>query len=98
MKALKEIFWNPMSIFIYISVVGLFLCALFYTKPKRYVGTVTEVSSWSGDATLKTKTESGKDTTLHVCKHKFEQFVVGQVITVWTGGELIGDIASTHPQ
>jgi 5-keto 4-deoxyuronate isomerase len=30
-------------------------------------------------------------------KHR-ERFVVGQVITVWSGGDLIGKKASTDPQ
>lgn len=64
----------------------------------RYVGTVTEVSSWDGSAKLKTKTETGKDTILNVIANRHERFVVGQVITVWTGGDLFDGLASTEPQ
>lgn len=75
----------------------LFVFFLGCTPVKRYVGEVIEVSSWSGDATLKTKTETGKDTFVIVHAKKREYFVVGQIITCWSGGNMFND-CSTDPQ
>ena len=68
------------------------------TPVHRYVGEVVSVSSWDGSAILKTKTETGKDTTVVVHTSKHEKFVEGQTITVWTGGDLMGDFGTTRPQ
>jgi len=87
-------FW----VLIVMPVASVSLIVACHTTPHKYVGVVTSVSSWDGDATLKTKTEFGKDTTLLVVSRKYERFVVGQVITVWTGGDLFEGIASTDPQ
>lgn len=98
MKLLKTIFWNP-AMFIFLLVTFfMFLIGYFHTTPKRYVGEVIEVSSWDGKAVLKTKTESHKDTMLNVSPSRHESFVVGQIITVWTGGDLFSGIATTQPQ
>lgn len=88
------VFWC----FIVLPVASVSLIVACHDEPHRYVGVVTSVSSWNGDATLKTKTETGKDTTLNVVARKYEHFVEGQVITVWTGGDLFDGIASTYPQ
>jgi len=99
MKILKNIFLSPFSYFFYTMVLFVLVMHYCHTTPKRYVGTIISVSKWDGSAKLKTKTASGKDTIVYV-EHatRDEQFVVGQVITVWTGGELIGDFATTKPQ
>lgn len=68
------------------------------TEPNRYVGTVMKVSSWDGAASLKTRNKKGKDTIIEVKTRRHERFTEGQVITVWTGGDLIGEIATTEPQ
>lgn len=95
---LKDFFWNPMMFLIAFGTFSIFLIAYFHTTPKKYVGVVIEVSSWDGNALLKTKTYSGKDTILHVHRNKHESFEKGQIITVWTGGDLFDGIASTKPQ
>jgi hypothetical protein len=97
---LKSLFWNPMGLLLGITSVGLFWVAYTSTPSKRYVGTIVSVSSWDGKAFLKTKTlKTNKDTLLSVhCSCRGERFVVGQVLTVWTGGELFDGIATTRPQ
>ena len=98
LKGVKDVIFNPITILLLVAFVSMFLMAYFHTQPKKYVGTVVEVSSWDGNARLKTKTRSGKDTILNVHCNKHEQFEVGKVITVWTGGDLFDGIASTKPQ
>lgn len=72
---------------------------LFSCKPvSRYVGEVTDVDYWSGNATLKTKTKNGKDTVVKVVPRKHEEFVVGQTITCWCDGENFDGDCSTKPQ
>ena len=83
--------------------VGMPMCAMIILqtcrKPvNRYVGEVVSVSSWDGSAVLRTKTITGKDTLIDVHNSKNERFVEGQTITVWTGGDLIGDFGTTRPQ
>ena len=83
--------------------VGIPMCASIILhacrKPvHRYTGEVISVSSWDGSAVLRTKTETGKDTLIDVHNSKRERFVEGQIITVWTGGDLIGDFGTTRPQ
>lgn len=95
---LKFLFWNPVGFLLAFMSVSLFLISYAHTPPKRFVGTVIYVSSWDGQAKLKTKTITGKDTALLVHPLNHEHFVVGQVITVWTGGELFSGIATTRPQ
>ena len=99
MKLIKSIFTSAVF-WVLLVMPATFICLLIahHTTPHRYVGTVVSVSSWDGSAKLKTKTETGKDTTLNVVTRKYERFVEGQVITVWTGGDLIGGVASTEPQ
>lgn len=99
MKVLKSILVSPIACFFYI--IGLFILVMYlcHSTPKRYVGTIISVSQWDGSAKLKTKTESGKDTIVYVeHANRYEKFEVGQVITVWAGGDLIGDFATTKPQ
>ena len=95
MKRLAEFFFNPMMYILY-SVAGMMFLLAYCHKPvKRYVGTVISVSSWDCSASLKTKTSSGKDTMLFVHARRNECFEAGQVITVWTGGDLTGDFGTT---
>jgi hypothetical protein len=99
MKLIKSIFTS--GAFWVLGVMPPFFiwCIVYFHDPvHRYVGTVIEVSSWDGSAKLKTKTETGKDTLLNVVPSKYENFEEGQVITVWTGGDLFDGIASTEPQ
>jgi len=98
MKLIKSIFWNPFAFLILSAIVFMFIISYLHTTPKCYIGTVIEVSSWDGYAKLKTKTKLGKDTILRVTPKKRERFVVGQIITAWTGGDLFSGIASTDPQ
>ena len=81
-----------------VGIIGILLIGFTHTVPKRYVGTITHVDSWDGAATLKTTTIAGKDTTLRVSARRSESFVVGQIITVWTGGDILTGIATTQPQ
>jgi hypothetical protein len=85
-------------IFVGIPILVLVLIIVMHTEPNRYVGTVMKVSSWDGAASLKTKNKRGQDTIIEVKPRRFERFTEGQIITVWTGGDLIGDIATTNPQ
>ena len=99
MKTIKSIFTSSIFWFLFvIPVASITLIIYTHTTPHKYVGVVINVSSWNGNATLKTKTENGKDTTLRVVARKYERFEEGQIITVWTGGDLFDGIASTEPQ
>ena len=64
------VFWC----FIVLPVASVSLIVACHDEPHRYVGVVTSVSSWNGDATLKTKTETRKDTTLKVVSRRNEHF------------------------
>ena len=98
MKTIKS-FFNSAFFWLFIITIAAFSLIVFTHDPvHRYVGTVVSVSSWDGSAKLRTKTETGKDTTLNVVNKKYERFEVGQTITVWTGGDLFDGIASTDPQ
>jgi hypothetical protein len=90
-------FLNGLMLF---SIIGgiITLLIFLHEPPKKYVGTVIEVSAWSGNATIKTKTKIGKDTLMEVHKQHNEVFAIGQTITVWTGGDLFSGIATTKPQ
>jgi len=79
-----------------ILVIGLIIG--LRTESNRYIGTVIKVSSWDGAASLKTRNKSGKDTVLNVQPRRFERFTEGQIITVWTGGDLFSGVATTEPQ
>jgi hypothetical protein len=81
-----------------IPILAVALLAALHTKSDRYVGTVIKVSSWDGAASLKTKNKMGVDTVIEVKPRRLERFTEGQTITVWTGGDLIGEIATTNPQ
>ena len=85
-------------IFVGIPILVLGLIIVLHTEPNRYVGTVMKVSIWDGAASLKTKNKEGKDTIIEVKPRRSERFTEGQVITVWTGGDLVGGIATTNPQ
>lgn len=85
-------------VLIAIPILVLGLIIALHTKSDKYVGTVIKVSSWDGAASLKTKNKRGQDTIIEVKPRRFERFTEGQVITAWTGGDLIGDIATTNPQ
>lgn len=89
---------RAMVIMILVPILCILLIAALHTKPNRYVGTVIKVSSWDGAASLKTKNREGVDTIIRVNTRRHERFTEGQVITVWTGGGLIGEIATTDPQ
>jgi hypothetical protein len=90
------------NLFIFAGIITFVGIALIFScqKPlKRYVGTVESVSSWNGYAQIKTKGLSGQDTSVTVIARRRERFVIGQVITTWSGGDLIrDDVASTDPQ
>ena len=95
-KILKDI--GLLLIFIGIPILSILLITALHTKPNRYIGKVIRVSSWDGAASLKTKNKRGKDIIISVHPRRYERFVEGQIITVWTGGDLIGEIATTEPQ
>ena len=87
-----------MIFFILFGISTIFLSNYCHRPVKKYVGIVIEISSWNGNAKIKTKTEFGKDTIVSVyCRHR-EQFQLGQTITTWYGGNLNGEQASTSPQ
>ena len=96
-KILKDI-GLPLLIFIGIPILSILLITALHTKPNRYIGKVIRVSSWDGAASLKTKNKRGKDIIISVHPRRYERFVEGQIITVWTGGGLIEGIATTEPQ
>lgn len=99
MKILKSIFLSPFAYFFYVIVLFVILMKCWHVTPKKYVGTIISVSEFDGSAKLKTKTQLGKDTIVYVeHANRYEKFEVGQVITVWAGGDLIGDFATTKPQ
>lgn len=98
LKLLKDIFWNPFSVCLYIMGFSIFIISYFHSPVNKYTGTVISVSSWDGSAKLKTKNKSGKDTIIHVTANRHEEFMISQVITVWTGGDLFNGIATTKPQ
>jgi len=86
-------------IFAVIAIGGMCLVSMCNKPLRRFVGTVESVSSWNGYAQLKTKGLSGQDTFVTVIAKRRETFVVGQVITAWSGGDLVrDDVASTDPQ
>jgi hypothetical protein len=86
-------------IFGVIAFGGMCLVSMCNKPLHRYVGTVIEVSSWDGQAQLKTKGLHNQDTVITVICKRRERFVVGQVITAWSGGDLIrDDVATTDPQ
>jgi len=89
---------KSMLIFMAIGIAGLFFCALMQKPIHRFVGTVESVSDWDGSARLKTKGARNQDTIIFVTARRRERFVAGQIITVWSGGDLISDVASTDPQ
>lgn len=97
MKILKKLFLNPIMIFIYVSLSFIFILKSCHKPVKRYVGTVTSVSAWDGYAKLKTKNKAGQDTIIIIHPNRHEQFTLSQIITVWTGGDLIGDFGTTSP-
>lgn len=99
MKFIKSIFTSSVFWVFFVMPVGsIALIITLHDTPHKYVGKVINVSSWNGNATLKTKTEAGKDTILTVVPNRYERFENDQIITVWTGGDLFDGIASTKPQ
>jgi hypothetical protein len=84
-------------IFLLIAVSLLMIEALLKSPPHRYVGRIISVDSWNGAAKLLTKTDNNKDSVIIVIPNRYEHFVVNQVITAWTGGEMINN-ATTTPQ
>lgn len=89
---MKSIFF-----FLFVSILIIFISGLLQTPSHKYVGRVIAVDSWDGKAKLLTKTDNNKDTVIIVIPHRYERFVVNQVLTAWTGGEMITD-ATTTPQ
>ena len=85
-------------VIILLPILIVALIIALHTKSNRYVGTVIKVSSWDGAASLKTKNKRGEDTIIEVSPRRNERFTEGQVITVWTGGDLVGGIGTTNPQ
>jgi hypothetical protein len=87
------------GLIVFSTCVGIVLIlVVFHESPKKYVGVVVDVSSWSGNAKLRTSSSKGMDTIIDVQAQKNEVFSVGQTITVWSGGELFTGIATTKPQ
>lgn len=84
-------------IFAVIAFGGMCLVSMCNKPVRRFVGTVIEVSSWDGQAQVKTKGLRNQDTIIYVIAKRRERFVIGQVITAWSGGDLSHD-ASTSPQ
>lgn len=86
-------------IFMVIAFGGMCLVSMCNKPLRRFVDMVESVSSWNGYAQLKTKGLHNQDTVITVIARRRERFVVGQVITAWSGGDLIrDDVASTDPQ
>ena len=98
MKGVLKDTISPFLILVGIPILSILLIIALHTKPNRYVGRVTRVSSWDGAASLKTKNKHGDDTIITVHPRRLERFTEGQIITVWTGGDLVGGIGSTEPQ
>lgn len=95
---IKDVFWNPVIFLLVLSMLFVYISKILHTTPKKYVGTVREVSLWDGNATLETKTQNGKDTIVIVHHRKGEKFEDGQIITIWTGGDLFDGFGTTQPQ
>jgi hypothetical protein len=96
-EALKDIIL-PLLVFIGVPILSILLIIALHTEPNKYVGRVIRVSNWDGAASLKTRNKQGDDTIIMVRNRTRERFIEGQIITVWTGGDLIGGIGSTEPQ
>lgn len=86
-----------LSLLLLIAISLLMIEALFKSPPHKYVGRIIAVDSWNGNAKLLTKTDNNKDTVIILIPHRYEHFVVNQVLTAWTGGEMINN-ATTAPQ
>lgn len=99
-KNMKETLTPILGIIVVILIVGGFLFLNEVTKDpvKQWTGTIVKVSDWNSVGFMRTKTETGKDTIIKVRYPRHSHFVVGQVLTVWTGGDARGDKATTEPQ
>jgi hypothetical protein len=61
MKTIKSIFTSSAFWFLFVMpTVAIWSIVYFHDPVHRYVGTVIKVSSWNGNATLKTKTNIRK--------------------------------------
>lgn len=89
-----------LAILVVVLIVGGLLVINEATKDpvKQWTGTIIKVSNWNEVGFMKTKTSYGKDTVIEVRYPKKSHFVVGQILTVWTGGNARGEKATTIPQ
>jgi hypothetical protein len=89
-----------LAILVVVLIVGGLLVINEATKDpvKQWTGTIIKVSNWDGVGFMQTKTSDGKDTVIQVRYPKHSRFVVGQVLTAWTGGNSRGEKATTIPQ
>lgn len=97
---MKETLTGILGIIVVISIIVVSLVLNEVTKDpvKQWTGTIVKVSNWDGVGFMQTKTETGKDTIIRVKYPKHSHFVIGQVLTAWTGGDARGDEATTKPQ
>mgnify|MGYP003402475775 CR=1 FL=1 len=73
----------------------VFLSLSKCNKPvRKYTGTIININEYS--ASLKTKTNSGVDTIIIVRLGKNETYGIGETVTIWTGGTLVGDFGITE--
>ena len=86
-------------ILLVLGIIGLLIIDEITRDPvHQYTGTIIQIDRWNSCAFMQTKTESGKDTIISVRNPRHSHFVIGQVLTVWTGGGARGYQATTVPQ
>jgi hypothetical protein len=85
-------------IFAAIAFGGMMLVSMCNTPVHNYVGTVISVASWDGIAQVRTRGIKGQDTVIQVLPMHRERFVVGQVLTAWSGGDLLHDASTSPPR
>lgn len=83
-------------IFFLIGLSLVMIQELFKKPVHKFEGRVIKVSPWDGSVELLTKSNN-KDTIIIVRPRKHEKFILGQIITAWTGGHCFND-ATTYPQ
>lgn len=73
----------------------VFLSLRKCNKPvRKYIGTIININNDS--ASLKTKTNLGVDTIIIIRLGRNEVYEIGQSVTVFTGGNLVGDFGITE--
>jgi hypothetical protein len=86
-------------ILLILGIIGLLIIDTVSRYPVRqYTGTIIQIDKWNSCAFMQTKTKTGKDTIISVRNPRHSHFVIGQVLTVWTGGGARGNKATTEPQ